>query len=323
MKITVQPMDSHKNYQRGGIIPTLPTTIEIADMHWAQTAEDWHYPEHRHPRLFELSLAIEGSQYVTVEKQQYTHSEGSLIYVLPEECHSQTADPVTGKCILFCLHFYLDDPAFHKILVTSDRRFFPADSTEAEKIRGAMLQLYQILQENKEVAPSLSIRMQAITLEILAKLGDALSEPYTASPSVNSDAIQLAQKVAHAIECAAKFRLYKEKPIAVDIRGADLFPRQGDSLEHSADEHAVIKTILNRFGISQSYCNRIFRSVYGIGPREYLSNIKLREAKLLLQRNTPIEQIAEYLGYRDVVPFSRQFKRWTGYSPRQYRLRYF
>ncbi|MNC59455.1 DNA-binding transcriptional regulator AraC [compost metagenome] len=57
-----------------------------------------------------------------------------------------------------------------------------------------------------------------------------------------------------------------------------------------------------------------------MSPRQYLSDLIIRHAKLLLLDNSlSVEAIAHRLGYRDVSHFSKQFKRWTGLPPMGYR----
>jgi AraC-like DNA-binding protein len=80
-----------------------------------------------------------------------------------------------------------------------------------------------------------------------------------------------------------------------------------------------IQDIARELGISTSYCNKVFKRIYKMSPRQYLSFKKLHEAKsLLLQSNLKLEQISNLLGYHDVAHFSRQFKKWSGMTPRQY-----
>jgi len=81
-----------------------------------------------------------------------------------------------------------------------------------------------------------------------------------------------------------------------------------------------IEQLARRLGYTAAHCSRVFQSAYGMSPRQYLSMVKLRQAKLLLMDSElSVEQVATRLGYHDVSQFSKQFKRWTNLSPSAYR----
>ena len=81
-----------------------------------------------------------------------------------------------------------------------------------------------------------------------------------------------------------------------------------------------VEQIIASFGISPGYGLQVFRKVFGHSPRAYLSNLKLQEAKMLIEQpDLSLGEIAIKLGYTHLSHFSRQFKRWTGQSPLQYR----
>lgn len=64
----------------------------------------------------------------------------------------------------------------------------------------------------------------------------------------------------------------------------------------------------------------MFRNIYGYAPRQYLTKLKIAQAKRLLQMpDLSVIDISEALGYRDPAHFSRQFKKWTENTPYQYR----
>jgi AraC-like DNA-binding protein len=83
-----------------------------------------------------------------------------------------------------------------------------------------------------------------------------------------------------------------------------------------------IAEIAAEFGVSNSHCNRVFKSVYQVSPRQYLSQLIVQTAKTLLdQSDLKIVRISQLLGYGDPIHFSKQFKKWTGVSPRDFRNR--
>ena len=83
-----------------------------------------------------------------------------------------------------------------------------------------------------------------------------------------------------------------------------------------------ILTVCNRFGISQPYLSRIFKNCCKCTYNEFLTNIRLEEAKKMLETDEYlIGQIAEFTGFNGQFYFSRVFKNATGMTPKEYRSR--
>ncbi len=73
-------------------------------------------------------------------------------------------------------------------------------------------------------------------------------------------------------------------------------------------------------GLSSSYFSKIFRRSYGLSPRSWLLQQRLRHAAMLLQESScRISEVAEQMGYSDSYLFSRQFRQMFGASPKQWR----
>ncbi len=65
---------------------------------------------------------------------------------------------------------------------------------------------------------------------------------------------------------------------------------------------------------------RRFKTATGSTLIEYLQNLRVEEAKRLLESGTvPVDEISFEAGYEDPSFFRRLFKRRTGLSPSQYR----
>lgn len=72
--------------------------------------------------------------------------------------------------------------------------------------------------------------------------------------------------------------------------------------------------------ISKSHLCSSFKEHMGVPPLEYLINLRIREAEMLLSNeNLSVADIAEQCGYSSLYYFSRQFKKVNGLSPREYR----
>lgn len=69
-------------------------------------------------------------------------------------------------------------------------------------------------------------------------------------------------------------------------------------------------------GISQPYLYRIFVKKCGRSPKQYLEKCKLKEAKrLLCETDMSITEVANSIGFPDVLAFSKFFKHSTHISP--------
>jgi transcriptional regulator GlxA family with amidase domain len=81
--------------------------------------------------------------------------------------------------------------------------------------------------------------------------------------------------------------------------------------------------LASRLAVSERTLNRRFKQATGLAPLEYLQNLRIEVAKQLLEsRPMGLEAISERVGYEDPGSFRTLFKRKTGLSPREYRLRF-
>lgn len=75
--------------------------------------------------------------------------------------------------------------------------------------------------------------------------------------------------------------------------------------------------------LSHDYFSRLFKETYGVIPRVWLVQERLRLASLeLAETRKSIGSVAEGLGYRNAFLFSHQFSRQFGCSPREFRRKH-
>lgn len=74
--------------------------------------------------------------------------------------------------------------------------------------------------------------------------------------------------------------------------------------------------------LSVSRFNHLFKKEMGISPLNYYIKIRMETAKsLLIYTDMKIGRIAEHVGYDDLLYFSKAFKKYTGVSPTEFRLK--
>lgn len=84
-----------------------------------------------------------------------------------------------------------------------------------------------------------------------------------------------------------------------------------------------VALMVERSGLPERSFKRRFQQATGMSPLEYVHNLRLEEAKLMLEiSEQPIEAIANEVGYEDAGFFSRLFRRQVGVTPAVYRKRF-
>ncbi len=77
-----------------------------------------------------------------------------------------------------------------------------------------------------------------------------------------------------------------------------------------------------RVNMSYPHFRRLFKTHTGQSPGAYRRQKRIQQAKAFLdQPNLSIGEVSELIGYADQFSFSKQFKKLTGLSPRDYRNR--
>ncbi len=88
---------------------------------------------------------------------------------------------------------------------------------------------------------------------------------------------------------------------------------------HSTDQ-MDLDTVARRSGLSAFHFLRVFSSVLGVTPHQYLVRSRLRHAaQLLAEDDRAVTDVALDVGFSDLSNFVRTFRRAAGVSPRAFR----
>ena len=116
----------------------------------------------------------------------------------------------------------------------------------------------------------------------------------------------------------------KFKTLSSNLSGSDktLF-----LLKVYLDTHYAEKITLPRlaqtFNLSASSISKQFKAYYNVSPKTYLNKVRVDHAKTLLrQTQLSLIEICQEIGVDDVAYFIRFFKRYTGMTPKTYKINF-
>lgn len=270
----------------------IETYLLLEGINYLRVNPRFDYPLHNHA-MYEIKLVLRGRQVSKVHQQSFIQEEGSVLLVPPWAPHCSRADGLETETVV--VHFEVDDMPLRAALNANISVCFQPDHPFALLVQEP---LRRIAAYARQAANTVNrLRVQAAAFELFA----AIAESFQDSEDTAATAADR--------EFASVMADYIEQQVKRNIAEHRLRAKQEG-----------IQELAHKLGYSPSSCNRIFQRIYGMSPRQYWSAMQLRETKaLLLDHRLTVTEISEQLGYADLGHFSRQFKRWTGVTPRQYR----
>lgn len=94
-----------------------------------------------------------------------------------------------------------------------------------------------------------------------------------------------------------------------------------DFIETNIHEKITVGELSELTGVSQPYLYKIFKNKFNMSTKEYIVWHKIKRAKeLLVETDISITEIANSVGYSDVLTFSKFFFSKEKVSPKKYRM---
>ena len=87
-------------------------------------------------------------------------------------------------------------------------------------------------------------------------------------------------------------------------------------MQQQLGSRIVVTELAAAVNLSPSRFRQLFTAQVGVGPALYLQRLRLRRARLLIERTfLTVKQVMALVGYSDPSHFSRDFRRLHGVSP--------
>lgn len=294
-------MDDYQNNYLGNkteILPRIDWNIRFFGAHKQTVQSDWLMTKEFH-HAFEILIVLDGAQETVIDNNPIIINSDNILLIPPGFEH-------TNRCIstesmtYFCAHFDIDEPSLRmKLMKNCDWVYRPSNPYH-NQLRQCLQKWINIFDDPAISVSKAKLRAQIVLFELLEVLVDIQPQNTDIKANQSMTTAKYAKEIAEAIKWT-----FKNKSM--------------DKGEH-ADYTIHIQPIIASLGISPNYGLEVFQKIYQMSPRKYLSDLKLQEAKILLQQpELSLNEIAKRLGYKNLSHFSRQFKRWTGLNPTEFR----
>lgn len=242
--------------------------------------------EHSHDDCFEIVYIVKGKQVYSIGACMYQIGSGQCFITLPNEQHSSGGHPEDKSMLYYMI--------FSRELL----RQIGFDDQEVQHLEEyLMTPKRRIFQGTKEMLP---------ILEALVTLPE--SEPILYKTRVRQ---YVTQYLLQVVEHMGNQPYLEATPLEEVLRYIALHIK----------ERITIRELALLMNLSESRFKTYFRSVIGIPPGEYILRQKVDMAKQLLEENTcTVTEIAYTLSFSSSQYFATVFKRFTTFSPAQYRM---
>ncbi len=145
-----------------------------------------------------------------------------------------------------------------------------------------------------------------------------------ATPEIIDRALEKAVGQAVRQDSERKLRqlgeAYAQKLTDIGEDDRDIAEEVRNYIMDHAQEELVVEQLARMVHVSQNHLARCFKKKYGKTVLEFISDYRLGLAgKLLKDTNLTVTMISAKVGYPNYIHFTKQFKKYSGYTPSQYR----
>ena len=253
--------------------------------------------------FFELVLIKEGEGTQCINYNDYSYSKNSMFLLPPLKCHS----------------FTIEKPTRFIFLKFTDSFFKNANRITIDRNEWFKEASYILSNYNQLPGDIIKNEMDRNYLENL--IGMILQESRTyGEESINLVTSLMTSILEILIRNIKKSNYFELPKNQVDDRITKMLTYINTHIDKT--ELLKVENLAKVFNMSPTYVSEYFKKQVSMSLREYIIKAKLKLVEIrLLNSDFTLTQIADDLGFTDVSHLSKTFKRYTGSSIRDFKIK--
>lgn len=261
---------------------------------WYNTQPE-NYLLHHHDAL-EIILCKENQYAVTVNGKLNLLNEGDILFIPSHMLHEIQAQGI-GSRFIFLINVDVLNALkdFKTMIPISTEPYLCSSSLHPQIYR----QLYSTLMQIVDTYFSNVFLWETTIYSLLLQAFSLIGRDYSQSDSSDFDSFENKQ------------REHYEK-----------FSALLDYINKCYMDEITLEQAAEHIGFSKFHFSRLFKLYTNTSFYEYLSQKRVSAAQALLSTNLSITDIAFQTGFNNLTTFCRCFKKYTGYTPSEYRDKY-
>lgn len=267
---------------------------KLYTVHYFEFSKEYKFSGEKHD-FWEIVYVDKGTVTAFAENRAVTLKQGDMIFHKPNEWHNICADGKNAPNIA---------------IVT-----FECNSEAMNFFEGKVLFAGQLQKS----------LISKIISEYTNAFSSPLNDPFTNSLQMREHPVFGSRQLIKCYLCELLISFLRndtpteQKTLANINYESSALNILVNHMQYNITENITLDELANVCGASKKTVENMFRKNTGKGAIEYFIELKIEKAKQYLrEENYNITQIAELLGYANIHYFSRQFKKVTGMSPREY-----
>lgn len=267
--------------------------------------------------------------------KHHWHNEAEILYFSGGKFRleiNMESFPIQSECF-----YFINPEELHSIITeTSDSHWedavvFSPGILSFDSYDEAQIHLIKPIQNGKLLFPRCIMpehpafsSICGSFMDIMHSFGQMASEnsPATDSSLVTDDLtsqLYIKSSLLHILATLSEYKLFTPTEKNLDKR-VESVKTALTYIKENYQEKIYVADLARQVNLNEQYFCRLFKKAIGRSPIEYVNEYRIKQTKRLLEEtNLPVTEICLECGYNNLGNFLREFHKYTGTTPLQYR----